>query len=52
MLMFLMYSNWSNLDDLQKWLMTRELTYRFQDHQSYKGAEYSGKWMQGAPHIQ
>jgi len=46
------HSNWSNLADLQKWLLMREFTYQFQSHERYKGAEYSGKWTLGLPNIQ
>lgn len=44
-------SNWSNLDDLHQWLMVREVSYEFQDHDLYKGAVYSGKWNMAMPHM-
>ena len=45
------FSSWNNLDDLQKWLMIREVEYTFQSHERYKGATYHGKWNAGMPHI-
>ena len=48
----ILYRSWSNLEDLHKWLMVREVDYRYQTHDVYKGAVYSGQWNLGMPHIQ
>ena len=45
-----LHSSWSNLDDLYKWLMVREVSYTFRSHEAYKGAVYTGKWTMGMPH--
>ena len=44
-------SAWKRLDDLQRWLGTREVDYTFQNgSERYKGAVYTGKWTAAMPH--
>ena len=47
----LIYSSWSNLEDLHKWLTVRDVHYTYSPQGQYKGATYTGKWNNGIPHI-
>ena len=49
-ILFVCFSSWTNLEDLQVWLSVREVQYQYRDMEEFKGAVYTGKWEMGKPH--
>ena len=50
MILFVCFSSWTNLEDLQVWLSVREVQYEYRDMEEFRGAVYTGKWEMGKPH--